>query len=270
MKQFSVLVVLSMSLAFLQGNAQVFFRKKTQLINVNNKDYSERVEVFVGKRGIRTNDSLIYSWYAFNKVMHTVGAFDGQILHGDYKAFYYSDNLKEKGIYRYGLRSGKWISWYENGNIKDVVCWKNGKKNGDCRLYDFKGEPLLLAHYKNNQYNGLVLTYEAGKQISSKKYKNGIELLPAKKELITHEKKVALTENKAEVGESKKVVSENKKTVTENKKEVTSTKQKTKSGKWKEKVNHAKTKVKSWFKKKDAPKPKENKPVAKPLTTSIK
>jgi len=185
MKHFFLILLTVMTFAQ-RGHAQLLFFKKRnyETININNADYSERVRILVDKIHVKTEDTLIYAWYAYNKIMRTQGAYDGKLLDGEYVSFYYNNNLREKGRFKNGLREGKWMSWYDSGSIKEISNWNGGQKNGSFNLFNEKGEPLQQAYYKNGKFNGQVITYQSGKPLYSKKYRNGVEVLIVSKILV--------------------------------------------------------------------------------------
>ena len=71
------------------------------------------------------------------------------------------DNNKKKvyvGNLRNGIKSGKWTTWYENGQKKEEGTFKDGKLEG-----------LVTGWYENGQRMG-EYTYKDGKLISKKEW----------------------------------------------------------------------------------------------------
>ena len=52
--------------------------------------------------------------------------FDG-VEHGPFLIKYANGKPKLSGFYSSGLRSGKWITWSEDGNLKNEELWVDGK-----------------------------------------------------------------------------------------------------------------------------------------------
>ena len=170
-----ILLILFFLTTELNTFAQSTKPKKQYTVNINDKDYSAKLDVLSGESKITTKENLTYYWYASNKVMETQGGYDGKLLHGPYTSFYLNNNLKEKGSFKKGLKYGEWISWYENKNIHEISHWKNGVKHGHFKSFNENGEQTLDADYKNGKLNGIKTVYQSGKMISQKNYKNDIE-----------------------------------------------------------------------------------------------
>lgn len=147
-------------------------------ININKPDTIIRAEVMAQRSSALADKDLTYYWYAnvANTIIQTKGGFDGKLLHGAYTSFYGNNNLKEKGKFDNGIKNGEWIKWYSNGAINEVSHWRLGMKNGRYKLYNEQGEQMLGAHFRNDKMEGTVKTYQNGKVLSRKKYRNGQEL----------------------------------------------------------------------------------------------
>jgi len=124
---------------------------------------------------------LTYYWYAHNNVFQTQGGADGRILHGAYKAFYLSNQLRESGSFYKGLKHKTWTTWYESGKLHEVYTWRKGVLNGTHKVFNDKGELVLEERLKNGILSGTQNTYENGKLKSSKKFSNGVEKVKAEK-----------------------------------------------------------------------------------------
>jgi hypothetical protein len=156
--------------------AQSEKKKSTSTVYINQADCSVSAEILLQKSTFKPESEVVYSWYAYNKIMDTKGGYDGKLLHGTYTSFYLNNNLREKGKYKKGVRTGEWISWHENGNKKEVSYWKNGLKNGISTLYHMNGDLAALAPYKQGQLHGTVKNYANHKLIDAKKYRYGVEV----------------------------------------------------------------------------------------------
>lgn len=126
---------------------------------------------------IQPEPNLYYHWYFKDQIHVTRGGFSGKPLHGEYTAWYNSNNLKEKGNFYYGLNDGTWMRWYENGMIKEVISWEKGTRNGIQRKYDYEGNLVKEMNYKKGQIHGYVFIYQKGEIVAKKKYKNGREIV---------------------------------------------------------------------------------------------
>jgi len=127
------------------------------------------------KKKIKTRENLEYFWHLNDAIHTSIGGYGGKLLHGNYTAYYATNNIKEQGNFRYGLKSGSWKKWYTNGIINSVTLYKHGMKCGIYREYDEKGLLTLSAKYCNDKLQGKYLEYKDGKLISEKHYKKGVE-----------------------------------------------------------------------------------------------
>ena len=152
---------------------------KRYAIYVNHPDYTVKTNVLNSNKNIKPKANLIYYWYSSNKIMETQGGFDGKVLDGTYTVFYLSNNLKERGCFKNGLKHGEWITWFEDGRIHEVRIWKRGVLNGECKTYNEKGELIRIWNVRNNQLHGYEAIFENGKIVTDHCYKNG-KILPEK------------------------------------------------------------------------------------------
>ena len=85
-----------------------------------------------------------------------------------------------KGInaFKKGLKEGKWMIWFINGKVNEITFWKKGMKNGKYTMYNGEGRIMVETKFKNDKLNGTMTSYQDGKILSKRKYKNGIEVIP--------------------------------------------------------------------------------------------
>lgn len=93
-------------------------------------------KVYTGKASPK---NTYYSYYQ-DSIYATQGGYHGHPLHGSYIERHANKGLKAMGRYTYGLRSGTWQHWDENGILRKVSHWKEGKETGKFRIYDETGE----------------------------------------------------------------------------------------------------------------------------------
>ena len=161
-----------------------------------------------------------YHWYKAQHVMSTQGASAGVLLHGTFEAFYPNKQLAQRGRFQKGLKSGEWLYWREDGTLLRSEHWRNGVLRGQQKTYNehgvvsetvvikrwsnerLAGDTLIqtkgnkeritlfddrgrVAHIEERKFgelHGKVNTYEEGKLIESKRYKNGEERVKKEKE----------------------------------------------------------------------------------------
>lgn len=164
-------------------------------ITVNNEACTIKTQMLSSKKDFKADPNLTYIWYTSQKLIETNGGYDGKLIHGFYKVFYLSNQLKEEGTVKYGLKHKVWKSWYPDGKLRELLTWKNGVKSGEYILYNEKGEMMAKGQFKNNKLHGKFYTYGVGGRIlEKKKYKHGDEVIP--KPIVKKEKKPKKIKNK--------------------------------------------------------------------------
>jgi hypothetical protein len=173
-------------------------------INIAKRDSSVRANVFSEKKVIKTRSSLTYYWYAYNHIYYTQGGYDGRLLNGSYACFYPNGNLKQKGTFRSGLKTGEWVQWHANGVIAEISHWDNGTMEGAFNTFDTTGTKTRDCSYRKGKLNGTVFTYINSKLLSMKKYNMGIEILPKIKKVKSTEVNSPSKENSPTSPQKKK------------------------------------------------------------------
>ncbi len=164
-------------LVFISGNLPGQVKnKEVYTVYVNYPDHTVKMNVLNSVKKIDVKETLTYYWYSSNRIMETQGGYDGKMLNGLYTSFYLSGNLKEKGMFKKGLKDGEWTAWYENGKIREIINWNKGIKNGLLKTFDDKGNLISESFYKNGKLNGTFTSYENGKAKNKIRYKNGNEI----------------------------------------------------------------------------------------------
>ncbi len=156
-------------------------KSKTYLVYVNYELYSVRAYVLRDNGRTVANNALTYFWYGANAIQQTRGGFDGKLLHGDYKAFYLDNNLKEAGKFAKGLKTGEWKTWHAGGKLAEIIHYRKGLRHGMYESFDEQGKPVLVAHYRNGQLHGEMMTYRDGKVVNKRLYKHGEDVVPEEK-----------------------------------------------------------------------------------------
>jgi len=132
-----------------------------------------------------------YTWYINNTIQITQGNYSGKLLHGTYTKYYCKTNqLAEKGVYKYGLKEGIWQEWNSNGMLRSNILYKKGFKEGVALFYDSLGNVVEKCNFKNDKKHGKCYSYVNGEEQKPVQYKNGvIKEEKARKEKETKEKK---------------------------------------------------------------------------------
>lgn len=66
---------------------------------------------------------------------------------------------KDRFYFKNGRATGKWISFYNNGNIKSIINWQDGKLNGKYILYENDGTKSMETIYLNGKEDGYYNSY---------------------------------------------------------------------------------------------------------------
>ena len=193
-------------------------------------DANFRYEFYTSTKEIKPKASKMYFWFKGGAVHNATSGVSGQVLNGNFKKFYHSNQLAEEGNFKYGLKVGLWKTWFENGTIKTTQYWNGGLQTGLYYAYDATGNVVEKGNYKKGKKHGNWVNFVTKDTVI---YKKGVVFVPKPK--LSKEEKQALKEkNKADnetkaialkrEKEAKKIAKEQKKKQKEEKKE-----QKTKS-----------------------------------------
>ncbi|SEL95727.1 toxin-antitoxin system YwqK family antitoxin [Parapedobacter koreensis] len=122
---------------------------------------------------------MAYHSYYRDSIYVTQGGYHGQPLHGKYLERYVDKGMKVLGDYAYGLKSGKWQYWDEQGMLRKVTHWKSGSETGKFSVYNENGRLQQQGYLKDGKFDGIVLTYPASSdslEYEKKRYRKGKEV----------------------------------------------------------------------------------------------
>jgi antitoxin component YwqK of YwqJK toxin-antitoxin module len=82
----------------------------------------------------------------------------------------------EEGDYVEGVRQGKWTLWHENGKVRRIESFSNGKLDGSWKQYREDGTLESEQSFRNNLRDGKWVAYDStGKRIDAQfEYKSGV------------------------------------------------------------------------------------------------
>lgn len=90
------------------------------------------------------------------------------------KEYYSNGNLKEIINYKYGKKDGLNIRYYENGEVKSEMSYKEDKLDGIWNMYYKNGDRRYKAIYKNGEAQGIITEWYINGNVKYKhEYKNG-------------------------------------------------------------------------------------------------
>jgi len=196
------------------------FAQVTRTIPIIDGEHEAKVEIFVNNPNVKVDLQKTYAWFKSKQVHYTQGSFEGVLLHGKFVSFHTDEQLKEEGVYQNGLKNGLWKDWYANGKLKETTSWVSGVKQGLHTSYGDNGQVLSKSDFRNNQFHGSVITFENGKEVSAKKYKNGEEVAGKEKGKSLKPKVDEEDENTLKSGETKLFKAEDEKVETSKNKRV--------------------------------------------------
>lgn len=183
MKPYRVGFLVLFSLPFL-AFSQLDEKMEIKAMNrqmIKRKDTVYRFYAIIPEKPIKVRPDRQYYWYKSDTILSTVGGYDGRVLDGSYVVFYPDKNLQEEGLYRNGLRTGEWKSWYPGGKLRLVQHWDEGMKSGSFTEYDFEGRKLREGAFRNDHLSGKIRQYRPNGTDTTFVYKEGLLMEPKEK-----------------------------------------------------------------------------------------
>ena len=178
-KLFLLLIILMSSAALMAQVKTVYFNEDDEIVKDSTEAYSYAL---IGRV---TGDSVytVKKFDAEGYLMMT-GSYKDDIFkvpHGDFVYYDWVEvispmgnyvvppNGKERfinlrGTFRNGLREGRWITYYQNGSIKDVMHYRRNLMEGEYRNFDYKGNLETYGNFVNNKKEGTWVT-KAGRVV---------------------------------------------------------------------------------------------------------
>jgi antitoxin component YwqK of YwqJK toxin-antitoxin module len=133
--------VLFFSITISAINAQVVKPEKTFKVPLKTAEEKIEIEVDNTDKKITTKSDKTYYWFKSKAVHITEGNYSGRLLHGEYISYFKSNQLKTKGSFVYGLKSGEWVDWDENGKKVSTTYWKSGLQKEETKKETENPEP---------------------------------------------------------------------------------------------------------------------------------
>ncbi len=141
-----LIIMFCASSGFCQEKFKDFDKRK---VIVKTDDDIVEAEVYDGVDEPKIKNNKTYYWFDHNMIMSSMGGYTGELLHGLFESQYRNYQLKEKGVFKYGLKHGVWRSWYENGSLKHVFSYKKGNLLGKYFEYDVSGRVIDKGRYNS-------------------------------------------------------------------------------------------------------------------------
>ena len=118
-------------------------------------------ECYISSKKLNRFDAeKIYFWFKSGGIHQSLGNVGGSVLHESYQKYYRSNQLAEKGTFVYGLKTGNWKIWNENGQLVLEEYWNEGLRDGKSISYDAHGKLAVIGNYRNNVKVGRWINYK--------------------------------------------------------------------------------------------------------------
>lgn len=106
-------------------------------------------------------------------------------------SFYDNGQIKQKLVYKNNKLDGPQYWYYENGNLSNTYQYENGKLEGEAKSFFGNGVLQTLSHYKNGLKDGEEIEYNKnGKVLSTQHYSKGLKNGSYTALYITGEKRI--------------------------------------------------------------------------------
>ncbi|HEX2921892.1 MAG TPA: hypothetical protein VHO50_12085 [Bacteroidales bacterium] len=93
-----------------------------------------------------------YYWYSNGIINSNKGGYSGKLLHNGYEAFV-NNNLIESGNFKKGVKTGKWLVWWESGSIRKISTYEDGVLNGKYTVLKENGDVELDGIYRKGKFH---------------------------------------------------------------------------------------------------------------------
>jgi len=119
----------------------------------------EIVETF--DKGIQNGPYMRFYENKSNVTKLEEGPYENGKKEGEWISYYASGHIKESSIYKQGIRSGQYTSYYDNdtGNITETGNYLDGKRQGAWKFYYPSGNLNLAQSYKEGILDGAYTNY---------------------------------------------------------------------------------------------------------------
>ena len=108
--------------------------------------------------------------YPNGRVMRVVPYNQQGIYDGEFRQYYESGQLAQKGSYKNGLGQGEYIWYYEEGSIRQKAFYKDDKIEGQVLWYFPSGKIAQTVNYVNGKREGELIEYYENRKIKEKRF----------------------------------------------------------------------------------------------------
>ncbi|AWM15199.1 hypothetical protein DI487_15925 [Flavobacterium sediminis] len=164
-----------------------------------------RYEFYTTDKEVNIKHNRDYYWFKGGLIHKAEGGTSGQLLDGEFKKYYHSNQLAEQGFFKRGLKIGLWKTWFEDGTTESTQEYNSGQRDGQYYSYSSTGKMLEKGYYVSGKKHGSWINYITQDTVQ---YKKGEIFIPKPK--LTKEEKAAAKEQKKKERELKKQEKETK------------------------------------------------------------
>lgn len=121
---------------------------------------------------LRSAEGPYVTWYDNGQKQYALSYLEQGVLDGGIQGWYQNGQLRLKGLYKQGKKTGSWVEWYENGKTKSKTHYANDKLVDSYEQWHDNGQLSVQGHYAKGLLEGLWLSWNsAGQKLSEGSYK---------------------------------------------------------------------------------------------------
>jgi antitoxin component YwqK of YwqJK toxin-antitoxin module len=115
--------------------------------------------------------------YDMGRTLESQRFASGKPIHGDFTDHYAGGQLKSKGHYDHGHRTGLWEEYYPNGTPKASLLYDDkGRLHGLARRWNEDGSPFTESTWKNGALHGDSILWSHRGEKVVRRYQDGAEM----------------------------------------------------------------------------------------------
>lgn len=142
-------------------------------IRLFSNDTTIEVGLIIPEKRFKIKGGTDYYWFKSDTILATREGFNGKLLHGRYTKSFPNRNLFKEGRFEFGVITGVWREWYDNGQLKCVSKYRGGKKAGMYVEYLIDGKVKEEGEFNNDQFTGKIFQYDENGNVQVVRFKDG-------------------------------------------------------------------------------------------------
>ena len=145
-----------------------------KIVKANEKDATEFAVIAIEKwlEIVSENER---DYFYKESAVQALGKKEGDLISGPFEYYDVDGRFSVDAQFnKKGERDGSWKWYYNNGEVKEIITYKNGKSEGKNLLFFENGKKYIESNVKNDDFDGEYNAYsEDGALLEKKFYKNG-------------------------------------------------------------------------------------------------